>query len=353
MPPDRRFRAKRRVLGEGGRRGGPKFRLKRPVRGKPCRNDARFEPLGGMIGFMTRITVVGAGVVGQVYGGLLSEAGHDVAIVARGQRAEQLRVNGVALESEGVRRQPSCRIETSIAEAGLADVLLVAVRGDQLSTVQADVSTHAAPTVVCLTNPLGHREEFLCSVGSERTVFAFSGIGGLIGDDGTVEFHTVRQQPTVVDVAAPRGRDVARLFGSTGLAIRSETRMPAWLATHTVFIAGIGSALLAHGSAEVAASRALAREAVIAVSQAFDAVDARGHSVRPAGLRMIFGRVPVSFAARYWQRQFAGPMVRVSIEPHVLATRHSEFVQLVEFARQLVGERPRSYLALLDAAATT
>src|SRR5699024_9205884 len=55
----------------------------------------------------------------------------------------------------------------------------------------------------------------------------------------------VRQQPTVVDTAAPRGAETAVLIRSTGLKVRHECHMAAWLTTHSVFMAGIGSALLA------------------------------------------------------------------------------------------------------------
>lgn len=298
---------------------------------------------------MSRIVVVGAGVVGQVYAGLLAKAHHDVTLVARGARAAHLHDNGVVLDRDDVRLNPACRIVGNVADAGDAETLIVAVRGDQLASVKQDVAASAATTVVCMTNPLEHREAFEQRVGAERTVFAFSGVGGFIDDGGVVRFHIVRQQPTVVDVYAPHGSKVAELFAGAGLPIRRESRMPDWSATHTVFIAGIGSALLAGGGADgVARSRGQARELVKAVSEAFDELSRRGSMIRPASLRTIFGRVPTWIAARYWQHQFASPMVRVSIEPHVQASRDSEFPQVVDFALRLVGDRPQRYRRLLE-----
>lgn len=124
--------------------------------------------------------------------------------------------------------------------------------------------------------------------------------------------------------------------------------MSAWLDTHNLFIAGIGAAVLAgQGCDVVAGSRHQARELVAAIGEAFDAVQSRGQAVRPGSLRAIFGRVPLALAAHYWQRQFAGPTVRVSIAPHVLATRHSEFPQVVDRALDLVGSAAPRYRRLV------
>lgn len=303
---------------------------------------------------MAKVVVIGAGVVGQTYAGLLSDAGHDVSIVARGQRADQLRSSGIVLIETGNTSQPTCRVIDGLDDSEPADVVLVAVRGDQLPSVKAEISASPAPIVACMTNPLGYREAFEAHVGTERTVFAFSGIGGLIADDGSVHYHRVRQQPTVVDAGANAGSAVADLLATTGLAVRREAQMIPWLDTHAVFIGGMGAAVLttANGAPEVARSRKRVREIVLAVADAFDALHRRGLPVRPAALRTIFGRVPTSFATRYWQRQFAGPMVQVSIAPHVLSTRGSEFPQVVDYALSLVGQDAAQYRQLVSPCAS-
>lgn len=297
---------------------------------------------------MTRVSVLGAGVVGRTYAGLLAAAGHDVSLVARGARLDELRATGVVLETGGRTTRPPVTVVADSAEARPADVFVVAVRGDHLASVRADAADTDAPTVVCLANPLGEREDFAEAVGRTRVVFAFSGIGGDVTDDGAVRYHVVRQQPTVVDITAYRGPLVADLMEGTGLPVRREPDMVAWLDTHTVFIAGIGSACLRDGGSEaVARSFSRARELVLAMSDGFDGLERGGTTITPGALRAIFGKVPSPFAALYWKRQFAGPVVRVSIEPHVLATRESEFPCVVAHALGLVGEGTPRYRQLL------
>jgi len=303
---------------------------------------------------MSKVVVIGAGVVGQTYASLLANAGHDVSIVARGHRADQLRSSGIVLNQGGRVSRTTCRVIDALDDAESADVVLIAVRGDQLRSVQNEVAASAASIVACMSNPLGHRETFEQQVGAQRTVFAFSGIGGLIAEDGSVHYHCVRQQPTVVDVGANAGPAVAELMTSTGLTVRRENQMNSWLDTHTVFIGGIGAAILTteNGAPEIAQSRKRVRKIVLAVSEAFDALQQHGVPVRPAALRTIFGRVPTWFSTRYWQRQFAGPMVQVSIAPHVLSTRASEFPQLVDYALSLVGQDAPDYRRMVTPCAS-
>lgn len=45
-----------------------------------------------------RILVLGAGVVGSVYAGRLLGAGHEVVLMARGRRLEDLRAHGLTLQ---------------------------------------------------------------------------------------------------------------------------------------------------------------------------------------------------------------------------------------------------------------
>jgi 2-dehydropantoate 2-reductase len=44
------------------------------------------------------ILVYGAGVIGSVYAARLQEAGYNVSLLARGQRAASLRTQGILLE---------------------------------------------------------------------------------------------------------------------------------------------------------------------------------------------------------------------------------------------------------------
>lgn len=297
---------------------------------------------------MGRIGVLGAGVIGQSYAAVLADAGHEVSIVARGDRAEALRERGLRVRLDGRVLQPDCAVVDDLPGIGPTDLLVVAVRGDQLPAVIDTVAAHDSPLVASLANPLGARARLAAAVGPERLVLAFSGIGGAMGPDG-VTAHLVKEQPTTVDANAARGPELADLLAAASLPVRRETDMAGWLDTHTVFITGLAAAILGGpgGAARVAGDLGTARRLVVAMAEGFDALAARGGAIRPPALRAIFGRVPVPIAARYWKRQFARPMVTVSIEPHVLSTRDTEIPALVEHALALVGDRAPRYRELV------
>ncbi|MFJ1604831.1 ketopantoate reductase family protein [Streptomyces sp. NPDC088253] len=78
-----------------------------------------------------RYIIIGAGAVGGAIGGRLAEAGHEVALVARGTHYEALRTHGLRLmTSEGTRthRLPTVDGPAALGELRADDVLVLAVK---------------------------------------------------------------------------------------------------------------------------------------------------------------------------------------------------------------------------------
>lgn len=290
---------------------------------------------------MTDISVLGAGVVGSSYGALLARAGHDVRVVARGARAEQLQESGlrVHLDDDRVQVRPDVAIHLDRAPC---DVLVVAVRGDQLRQVLDDVAACNADLVLVFTNPLELREEAETRIGAGRVVWCFSGIGGEVVD-GTVVAHRVREQPTVVQMGAPRSSQAVDLLTSVDARLRRVPDMVGWLDTHAVFIAATAAVILHEDTASMRACPRSARHLVTAMREGFAELEARGTVVTPGNLRAIFGRVPVPIAAAYWAIQLSRPMVTVSMAPHVRATRDTEQRAVARHALALVDPSAAHY----------
>lgn len=80
-----------------------------------------------------RIAVVGAGGVGGYFGGRLSEAGHEVHLIARGDHLEAIRRDGLRVESTlGDFVTSPAGTTADPGEIGPVDAVLVAVKGWQL-----------------------------------------------------------------------------------------------------------------------------------------------------------------------------------------------------------------------------
>ncbi len=89
-----------------------------------------------------RIAVMGAGGVGGYFGARLSEAGHDVAFIARGRHLAAMRERGLAVNSVlGDIRLPRPAVTADPASLAPADVVLLAVKlWDTESAAERDPS---------------------------------------------------------------------------------------------------------------------------------------------------------------------------------------------------------------------
>ena len=137
---------------------------------------------------MTRVLVYGAGVMGQIYGGRLAQAGHDVTLLAHGRTLAALREHGVALRTAGAVSRTAVRVVDSAGGAPVPEVVLVTVRRDQIEDAIPAIADLSAGRVVFLLNLPGDLDAVRERVGAHRTVFAFPGVGGRRRGDGTIDY---------------------------------------------------------------------------------------------------------------------------------------------------------------------
>lgn len=277
-----------------------------------------------------RIVVIGAGVIGSVYAGLLSAAGHDVRLLARGSRKTTIERDGVRLRSAKTQLTARPRIITADQLDSAADLTIVAVRATQLFSALELLDTFDSSIVAFLQHLGEYTGDVRLRVGDERTVLAFPGIGGQISSDGSIEFVEIAAQPTTIDKTAVHAETFRTVVASTGMRTAMEADMPAWYATHAVFVACVGAGILACGgeATALAGDRAQLRSVVQAIREGFAALDAAGTRTTPTALRVLFSSMPQWFAAAYWRRALRGPVGTIAIAPHTRASRDDEFATI-------------------------
>lgn len=297
-----------------------------------------------------KVAVIGAGVIGQVYAGRLAAAGHNVWLLARGQALQRLAYGGVCLcRADGAVLRPAVTVVGAAAEIPAIDVAYLAVRGEQVAQALPLLAAVDASAVVTLANLGAQAADTVHRIGPERAVLGFPGVGGVWSDAG-VQYHEIPQQATMVGAVGGRHGVVAEDLARAGFAVATEPDPVSWLATHAVFIVAVGAAIIAAGGSEaLGRERARTADMVFSVRDGFAALARAGVAVRPMALRTIFSVVPSVFSVPYWQRQLRGPLGRLALAPHVLATRDSEFPFLVRQARMLVGHAPRFDAAMAAA----
>jgi len=299
------------------------------------------------------VLIYGAGVIGQIFGGRLARAGHDVSLLARGEQARSLAEHGITLSQEGGESfHVSPPVLTAVPPDAHYDVVFVTVRRDQLADVVPAVAALAAQRIVFAVNQFADLEGLRVRTGADRTLFGFPGVAGYHSAEATVTYLEVPQQKTTVERRGGREQPVVDLLRSAGLPVDLSDDMYGWLATHAVFITTVGAAILAAGgdSAALAADRGRVAEMVAAVGEGFRALSRQHIAVTPTPLRLIFTIVPRFIAVRYWQKQLSGPTGTVGIAPHMRATRFTELATLVADVRRLIaGQGPTPRLdRLLD-----
>jgi 2-dehydropantoate 2-reductase len=267
--------------------------------------------------------IVGAGVIGTVYGAHLAAAGHQVCVLSHGPRADEVDAGGLSardvLSGERVDAEAAVVPDAS----GKYGIVLVAVRRDQLASACAGLTILAGkPAIVFFgNNPVG-RPAISGDLPGD-VYLGFPGVGGVL-TGGSADYIRIRQQPTALQQAAdPRLAELQAALASRGFAVQRVADMDGWLAYHAAFVACIAAALYRCGTDPVrlAADRATLALMCQAITQAFAALRADGTAGLPRNLAVLHSPPLTALAVRYWARTMRSPMGELCFAAH---SRHAE-----------------------------
>jgi 2-dehydropantoate 2-reductase len=200
-----------------------------------------------------KLLVYGAGVTGSRFAARLHEAGHNVSLLARGERLTALREHGVLL-AEG--DSPAIRqVLVPVVErpAGLYDLTAIFVRTHQVDAVLESIAGLDGD-VLFLLNWAAGPERLCAAIGRERVLLGFP------TDAGTMDGEVVRYRATSLmtrlvampigepdSSTTPRLERIVQTFRSAGINAKAEPKMDAWLKTHAAFAVPLGQAVYAAG----------------------------------------------------------------------------------------------------------
>jgi 2-dehydropantoate 2-reductase len=194
-----------------------------------------------------RIGILGAGGVGGYDGAVLSRAGNEVRLLARGPHLDAIRREGLRVQDpEG---EWVARVQATDDPAGLrgVELVLITVKSydlDAVGPVAADLARHGA-TVVPFLNGVEAAER-LEHLGVPRQ----SLLGGLtaISAERTGPGRVVRKSPfnrvVVGELAtgpSPRATAIAAMFTAAGFQARASAEMPLDLWRKFAFITTMAS----------------------------------------------------------------------------------------------------------------
>jgi len=270
-----------------------------------------------------KMLIVGAGVIGTVYGAHLAAAGNQVSVLSHGRRTDEVAAGGLCaydlLDGGRVRAEAEVVPDAD----GDYDVVLVAVRRDQLASACAGLAVLAGkPAVVFFGNNPAGRPAIPGDVHGD-VYLGFPGVGGVMAG-GTAEYVRIRQQPTAFPKESdPRLAALEATLSGRGFGVQRVTDMDGWLAYHAAFVACVAAALYRCGTDPVrlAADHATLTLMCRAITGAFAGLRADGTAGLPRNLAVLHSPALRAVALRYWARTMRSPMGELAFAAH---SRHAE-----------------------------
>ena len=294
-----------------------------------------------------RVVVIGAGVLGSLYGARLAAAGHSVTVVARGDRLTELQRAPILISNDesGVVAAATVNVVTKLEPDDNHELALVLVRADQIDDLLPNLAANrGVKTFLFMHNRAAGVSALAQAIGPERVLLGFPGAGGWL-DGATVRYRLVPEQPTTLGEPngrlSPRLLQIAKIFEEAGFTVALNRRMDDWLKTHAMLVIAIAGAIyLADGSTTaLARSREGVRMLVRGLRQGFGLLSGARVAIEPKKLALLVG-LPQLLTRLYLQRFLARPSSELILARHANAVP-GEMLKLVEELRAVVRLEPR------------
>ncbi len=280
-----------------------------------------------------RILVYGAGPLGSLFAAQLRRGGHEVSILARGQRLADLRERGIVLHNVLTKEQTVTRVNVveQLAPGDAYDLVLVIMRkNNALDILPILAANHHTPNVLFLMNNAAGPGALVEALGRERVLIGFPNSAGY-REGHTIHCLTGTQDDKAIipfgeidGAITERTRVIARALESApgfGAEIRAD--MDTWLKYHVALLMpSLAPALYMAGTDNYRMART--RDAVVlslrAIREGFRVLRALGLPVTPSKLKM-FEWIPEPIMVPLFQRRLAGELMEVAMVKHANAAR--------------------------------
>lgn len=225
-----------------------------------------------------RIAIVGTGAIGSVFAYQLARAGHEVTVVARGRRLEQLRLDQAIVLTSGERAP--VEVHAELDESQPYDLVLVTVLATQVEPLLPRLAASAAGKVMFMFNTFEALDRLRDAVGPDRFVFGFPGGVFCLLVDGRIQ-KQIRTGTTTDDSGW------ATIFSESGIPTVVESDMQSWLRSHAALVVP----LMAIGVLVVQRGAGISWRETKTYAQAseagFEIVEGLGHALVPSSVRSM------------------------------------------------------------------
>jgi 2-dehydropantoate 2-reductase len=296
-----------------------------------------------------KILVMGAGPLGSLFASRLLAAGHQVALLARGQRLADLREYGLVVEDAqtGERTYSEVQAVEYLDAEDAYDLVLVIMRKNLAAGVlPALKDNHYTPNILFMMNNAAGPDQFVSALGKARVLIGFPASAGarhghimrvLAGNENQVVSIPFGEVDGCVTERTIMVADI--LSSMPGYRGQIRTDMDAWLKTHVaILIPSIAAALYACNIdlKRMARTRDALVLAVRSVRENFRVLQALGIPITPAGFRR-FMFIPEPFLVAFLRKILVMEAMETALAAHAGAAR-DEMQHLTDEFRILVRQ---------------
>lgn len=254
-----------------------------------------------------RILFFGAGPLASLYAHLLHEKGLDVTVLARGDRYDWLKENGLVLLNEvtGQKDSSHVNIVNELKPEDEYDLVIVLIRKNKLPPVfEALTASPGVKNILFMGNNALGFDAYVKALPADKLLFGFPGAGGGIREQ--VVHYADREKPNrrrrAVTIGEVDGRTKERtlavksMFESAGVPVDLTPDMDGWLKYHVALVSPLVGALYKHDcdNYEAAKDKETVRTLVRAAKEGGRVVSALG----------FIKRQPFEFKLIYWLPEF-------------------------------------------------
>ncbi len=243
-----------------------------------------------------RIAVIGPGAIGSSFAFLLSRAGHEVSVVARGARLAQLTADGALVTTTG--EKAPVKVLPALGNEAF-DLVLVTVLASQVEAVVPALQANPSKLIMFMFNAFDGLPALRDAVGRERFAWGFPAMIATLAE-GKLALQVVPRLASMIqittvgglaDFAPPGIADWAKVFSKAGIPCAVHPDMESWLRSHAAFMVPlmvVGVRVVERGRGLTGAG---AREIAEGMQAAFGVVRALGNRVTPLNVALL-GRLP-------------------------------------------------------------
>ena len=272
------------------------------------------------------ILIVGAGVIGTIYGSILADAGHAVTHYVRPGKKKTLE-NGISVRLlDGRSKKPTERSFTynlklteELSAAHHYDLFIVSVRHYHIASVLPIIKDHIGQADLLFFNGIWKGlDEINQYISPSKYLWGFPVAGG--GFDGQDLNGAVLGE---IHLGELTGESTARLqrirnvFEQAHIKVDVQSNMLHWLWVHFAINCGvIGAAFKAGGAKQLLSSIGNLRKAILAGRDALSVCRARGVDVSAFDDAKSFSLPPVLGAFAVWMMMKTNLPARRIFEKH-------------------------------------